>query len=498
MAYFQLGDKQFPLKTGSQRVGPDGTGADLVLPSGPASATAVVVVNADQSVIIQRGTPESVVKVNRVLLGAEPSPLIHGDHVELGGHDLRFGDMAQAGSTQFVSGADIAAIAKARQGLSPVKPTTATGGHLVSHVDGREYTIPPGGLTIGRDPSVEVVVPKTEVSRKHVHIAPAEQGYLLTDLSANGVWVNDTRVTEKQILGRGDLIKVGGEEFRFYADAVKAPTAAPVPPPAPAPPAPAPVTTPLAAAAPPTPAPAPPPVAAAALPAPVAPLAVPPPALEPPRPIPPSTPVAAVPVQPPAPAPAKPAALRPALARLEVLNDGPEKGKRLDVHGPLTHIGRGEHNDLVLANASISDSHAKLQRREAGWFIVDIDSTNGTYVGGRRVHGEQALTGAPDLRFGDVKVAFRPSAETIDEGKSTRAIVGLSFSEAKRQAERRSTGGVSHSALPVPPSETARPSAVPSKPAPTPTSGRTPAWLWVVAVLVVIVALARIFFFRGA
>ncbi len=443
MAYLQLGDKQYPLKAGSQRVGPDGTGADLVLPSGPASATAVIVVNADQSVVIQRGTPESVVKINRLQLGAEPSPLIHGDHVEIGGHDLRFGDTLQSGSTQFISGAQLAEIAKARQGLQPAKPTTATGGRLVSHVDGREYTIPAGGLTIGRDPSVDVVVPKTEVSRKHVHIAPAEQGYLLTDLSTNGVWVNDLRVSQQQVLGRGDLIKVGGEEFRFYADTSKAAPVTPVAAaPAPAPPV----------------APAPPPVVAA---------------------------------------PARTTPSRPALASLEILNEGPDKGRRFDVYGPLTNIGRGEHNDLVIASVSVSDSHAKLQRRESGWFIVDIESTNGTYVGGRRVQGEQALVGAPDLRFGDVKVAFRPSAESIDDGKSTRAIVGLSVAEAKRAAGRRAAEGVQRAPVPADPADPGRASQVQPAPATTPTSGRTPAWLWVVAALVVLAAVARFFFFRG-
>jgi pSer/pThr/pTyr-binding forkhead associated (FHA) protein len=218
----------------------------------------------------------------------------------------------------------------------------------------------------------------------------------------------------------------------------------------------------------------------------------------PPKPAP-ATPLSSQPTPsaPPASAPAKPAAARVALAYLEVLNEGPDKGKRIDIHGALTNIGRGGHNDLVLSSESVSDSHAKLQRRDAGWFIVDIDSTNGTYVGGRRVQGEQALTGAPDLRFGDVKVGFRPSAETIDEGTSTRAIVGVSAMLAKRVAERRATEGVARGSVQVP-SPASVPSVVPPAPAPTPTSGRTPAWLWVGIVVVAIAAVAGYYFFlRG-
>src|SRR5579862_123182 len=103
MAYFQLADQQLQLKAGPQRVGPAGTGADVLLPSGPPTACAVVQVNPDGSATIQRAAADSVVKVNNVILGAEPSPLFHGDHVDMGGLDLRFGDTKQEGSTQFVS-----------------------------------------------------------------------------------------------------------------------------------------------------------------------------------------------------------------------------------------------------------------------------------------------------------------------------------------------------------------------------------------------------------
>ncbi|HYV96897.1 MAG TPA: FHA domain-containing protein [Gemmatimonadaceae bacterium] len=465
MAYFQLGDRQFALKAGSQRVGPAGTGADVVLPSGPPNATAVVTVNADQSVVIMKAAADSEVMVNKVPLGAEPSPLMHGDHVELGGHDLRFGDTKQQGSTQMLSADQLAQAIKARAS-TPGKPTTATGGRLVSQLDGREYEVPNRGLVIGRDPSAEIVVAANEVSRRHVQIAPAGQGYVLTDLSTNGVWVNGERVAKEQTLARGDVVRVGNEEFRFYADVAK-----------PAPAAASPVATPpspAAFAAPPTPLPPtrlPEPVTAA----PASPPLVPP---APAAPAPLAAPVAAgTPVIPPPPStpapPSAPASSRPALATLEVLNEGPDKGRRVDVHSALTNIGRGPHNDLVISNESVSDSHAKLQKRENGWYIVDVNSTNGVYVGGHRVYGEQLLAGAPDLRFGDVKVAFRPSAAPVDSGKSTRAI---SLDELKKAT----------AAKPQAPPARPAPVAAPPEPELVPLAAKksTPAWFWGVLILI--------------
>jgi pSer/pThr/pTyr-binding forkhead associated (FHA) protein len=252
-----------------------------------------------------------------------------------------------------------------------------------------------------------------EVSRRHAQIAPGEDGYLLTDLSTNGVLVNGIRVSERQVLGRGDVIRIGSEEFRFYADRAKE-SAAGAPPPASAASTPAPVAAPSAPApvAPPS---APPPVTAAA---PVVPAAKPP--------------LSEAPTEP------KPlSSTRTPLATLEVINEGPMKGRMFELYTPLSNVGRGAHNDVAIADDSISDSHAKIVRKEGHWFVMDQGSTNGTYVGGRRVQGEQQLVGAPDVRFGNVKLTFRPSADTMDAGGSTRAIASVNVEQARRMSSHQ-------------------------------------------------------------
>ena len=477
MAYFQFGDQQLKLTPGSQRLGPDGTGADVRLPAGDATATAIVVLNPDESVIIKKADGGSVVLVNKVPIGAEPVPLMHGDHVEIGGHDLRFGDTAKGGSTQFISAADLAEIAKARAAL-PSRPTFATGGRLISLVDGREYTIADTGAIIGRDPAADIVVASTQVSRRHVKIAPGETGYVLTDLSTNGVWVNDSRVMQNQVLGKSDIIKVGEEEFRFYAD-VRDPT---LPPVSMAPPraevTPEPVST--SPATPPAPTRSPTPVMSQQAVAP--PVVADTPAAA-------ATPVAFLkPVVAPAPAvPSRPSSSRPVLATLVVTGEGADKGKRFDVIGPLTNIGRGAHNDFVLASESVSDSHAKLQKRETGWVLVDVNSTNGTFLGGRRINGEQTMKGAPDLRFGDVRVVFRPGEELVEEGKSTRVIPLTTAEEARKIAAARRSVDVAMKSTPAPkstPSPKATPAAaiapivIPEPVAETPTKSASPLRLW--------------------
>ena len=440
MAYLQLHGKQYPVPENGLTVGCY-DGADLRIPGDDASARAVVTVSADGSAVIRRDAPDAVILVNGVQLGVEPSPMLHGDKVELAGEELRYGDVKQGGSTQFVSGAQVAEMARAAKAGAPAKPTLARGGRLVSLTDGREYAIPDDGVTIGREVGNDVVIPSSEVSRKHAEIVPMPGGYQVTDLSTNGMFVNGVRLAQVQVLGRGDVLKIGPEEFRFYADTAKAavtppPASAAVASAAPEPVAPTPSVpeSPLSSVLPEIVLDLESAIASAAsTPVPVAATEVAPVAAAPVA----AAPVAAAPVAPatPAPASAKPASSgRTPLATLEIINEGPQKGTKFEIHSALTNVGRGTHNDVALNDESVSDSHAKIQKRDGGWFIVDQGSTNGTYVGGRRVQGEQRVEGAPDVRFGGIKMTFRPVAVSGDESGGTRAIAAVPADHVRKPA----------------------------------------------------------------
>lgn len=423
MPYIELNGQQFPLSGADLTIGTF-DGAAIRVPGADPAARAIVALGADGRGVIRRGTAEAVVLVNGVRLGVEPSPLLHGDKVELGGVALGYGDDQKSGSTAFVSSSDIPEALRARLG-TPKKPTTATGGRLVSLVDGREYSVPAGGASVGREIGNEIVVASTEVSRKHASIAPAEGGYLLSDLSTNGVLVNGVRMGKTQLLGRGDVIKIGPEEFRFYADVAK-PALTPAEPTPVAPPA-----LPLMDLLPEVEV-SPTPVVAA----PAPPAAAPPPSV-PPAP----APSAAVP-------PAAPK--RQPLATLEVINEGPMKGTMFEIYSPLTNIGRGAHNDVAVQDESVSDSHAKILKRDGSWWLVDMGSTNGTYAGGRRLQGEQELVGAPDVRFGGVKMTFRPAVDAdAAAAKGTKAIAAVKLDSTGRMPKARSTA-----ATPAPVEET--------------------------------------------
>ena len=465
MPYIQLRDRQYPLGKGQLRVGTSAH-ADVRVPGVESEvAQAIVDVDGADQATLRRGSPGAVVKVNGVLLGIEPTPLIHGDKIEIGGVELLFGDDRAAGSTQYLGSARGGAGAVAP---SPDRATATTGGRLVSLVDGREYPVGDGGVTIGRDASCEIVVPATEVSRRHANISPSPNGYVLTDLSTNGVLVNGERVPKTRTLGRGDMIRIGGEEFRFHADPLPRPAIEPEDSSA--------RSNMNATTA-----------------HPVARL-VPAPADSPtPKRAPGTVPAGEAPVHPAAVAEAAAGSAagtgatraRSALATLEVLNEGVLKGKRFDVHSALTHVGRGAHNDIIIPDDSVSDSHAKIQKRETGWYVVDMGSTNGTYVGGRRITAERQLIGSPDVRFGGIKMIFHVAADAVDDMKSTRAIAGMP------KAQPRPSAGQPRAA------QVAAPASVVTDPVEAPPAGRGLGWIWLAIVVLAIGTVAFILWGRA-
>jgi adenylate cyclase len=99
---------------------------------------------------------------------------------------------------------------------------------------------------------------------------------------------------------------------------------------------------------------------------------------------------------------------------------GELKGRRVPVKVPVINIGRGDYNDVVIADPSVSTAHAKLQRREAIWILADLGSTNGTFVEGEKVKGETPLSPGTILQFGDVAALFEPLDDNVPAGRVQR------------------------------------------------------------------------------
>jgi uncharacterized protein YkwD len=87
-------------------------------------------------------------------------------------------------------------------------------------------------------------------------------------------------------------------------------------------------------------------------------------------------------------------------------------------------LGSEAHGDLVIRNPTVSRRHALIRRRADGygWEILDLGSTNGTSVNGRRIDSCTPLTPGDRIMLGAVAIEVRaltPSGGSL--GRSARA-----------------------------------------------------------------------------
>ncbi len=75
-------------------------------------------------------------------------------------------------------------------------------------------------------------------------------------------------------------------------------------------------------------------------------------------------------------------------------------GKRYVLDKSPQRVGRGADNQIVLEGDSVSRRHAQFERRGGTWYIVDNNSTNGTYLNEEQVHGDAVINNGDRIKVG--------------------------------------------------------------------------------------------------
>lgn len=90
-------------------------------------------------------------------------------------------------------------------------------------------------------------------------------------------------------------------------------------------------------------------------------------------------------------------------------------------------IGRGQDNNIVVNDDKVSRTHLQMVQDDSGNIsVVDVGSTNGTFVNGIRITGETRLKAGDELRIGDTSLPWQnyfnesiPSTPPISSTSST-------------------------------------------------------------------------------
>jgi len=80
-------------------------------------------------------------------------------------------------------------------------------------------------------------------------------------------------------------------------------------------------------------------------------------------------------------------------------------GTRFEVKQRRVVIGRSRDCDIQLADTNVSRRHAELRQEGASYWIVDLGSTNGIEVNGKRVKRAK-LSDGDTITLGSTEVAF--------------------------------------------------------------------------------------------
>jgi pSer/pThr/pTyr-binding forkhead associated (FHA) protein len=82
-------------------------------------------------------------------------------------------------------------------------------------------------------------------------------------------------------------------------------------------------------------------------------------------------------------------------------------GKRHALDTALTMIGRSAPSHVALgADPYLSRRHAAIQHHDAGWWFVDLQSANGSFINQRPVCGPQRLESGDVIQIGMTRLRF--------------------------------------------------------------------------------------------
>jgi len=110
-------------------------------------------------------------------------------------------------------------------------------------------------------------------------------------------------------------------------------------------------------------------------------------------------------------------------------NEVPQKTVNLKV-GAVS-IGRSDDNDIHLKDSTVSSQHAKIVTYFEASYIEDLDSTNGTFVNGKKVQkhilnpGDVISVGTHTLKVESEQVTADVNGSFADELEATGQHRGL-------------------------------------------------------------------------
>ncbi len=116
-----------------------------------------------------------------------------------------------------------------------------------------------------------------------------------------------------------------------------------------------------------------------------------------------------------------------------------------------TEIGKATHNRIVISDPTVSTTHAIVLARDGGYSIVDLGSSNGTFINDQKLGSEaHTLQHGDKIQLGQVMLTFRNPAETTENKTARLSLEALE--EVRRRALAATPGVMAAHQIPTAPS----------------------------------------------
>jgi len=120
--------------------------------------------------------------------------------------------------------------------------------------------------------------------------------------------------------------------------------------------------------------------------------------------------------------------------------EGPGAGSDYEFEEAVI-LGRLDTNDIPIHDAKSSREHAKIYKQGGKFSVVDLNSSNGTFVNGQQItkqvleHGDQISIGMVVMEFEDEE------AEALKAAAPQRKSLDEAFEQAKKEPSEAGSGG---------------------------------------------------------
>ncbi len=95
---------------------------------------------------------------------------------------------------------------------------------------------------------------------------------------------------------------------------------------------------------------------------------------------------------------------------IHIMEKGGEE-RRLQFDKSEVTIGRVQGNDVILPKGNVSKRHARIVLKEGKFVVVDLKSTNGTYVNGRKITSPLVIREEDKIYIGDFVMTIEPAGQ---------------------------------------------------------------------------------------